>query len=438
MQYAVQDLKSPNIRLRELANVYSSWRNVIIDAAELWNVVQLGSPSAPVAVRRSKTRLIDIEMKYTDARSPQNVHNFLELIKPHASRWRSVYFEGSSAYLNVLAPLLSTTSSLKTLSLHSSSQLTLEEISRGGGLQSLSLSNIAVRGENMALQDLRSLSLQRMPGATPSFILGILKTCPAITHLSLDNHPPSFPAMLDNPSPRSSYTPLHLPNLVVLRFKAMSPNFVTSVVQSIRAEHLKTFIFDIGFDGDPRFFKCVLHEDGKTSSLPLSIIRHSSQSILRFNVWNDRVEVTLGEDEVGFTLRGCSAAVAVDHLRPFIILASEVIVHLHGAMKDCAWLDTIPQLTKLAVRDADATQAVIAYLSSPREAPEGTGLPCSKLIRFHSEEWWVRSAIRIFKAARSGETSLPRLEVTGGSLEGVGGKTDRPCAVRNLHAGPPF
>lgn len=83
---AIESEPKPSTRLTELCTVSCYWWNVITNASSLWNNVQSTCSKAPIAIRRSKTLPLDIQMLFDSKSEQEKVEAFMKMVCGHVDK----------------------------------------------------------------------------------------------------------------------------------------------------------------------------------------------------------------------------------------------------------------------------------------------------------------------------------------------------------------
>ncbi|KIO33137.1 hypothetical protein M407DRAFT_18002 [Tulasnella calospora MUT 4182] len=233
----------PRKELCRLMLVCRRWREYVEDSALLWTTISAydGLPHMRRALKNSRGAMIDLNFPVSPS-STVNLEAFIVEAGPHIPRWRSLILALHSppSWESALAPLTTTPAPnlqiLKIFVVYSGHSISANPITLFGGapapssLKDLTLHHIPVAVEPLSLSGLVLLSLIEVYTISTPQLLEILRGCPGLETLRLDNNP----RLTAIESQASNIQPIELPTLVSLSLKRLDNGGTNCILSNIR------------------------------------------------------------------------------------------------------------------------------------------------------------------------------------------------------------
>lgn len=400
--------------------VSSWWWNVVTDCPSLWSTITFGCPSAFIALQRSKAAPIDIQIVSRSQNWNNHLGPSVSAVKAHRERCRSLAFDGSAAAFISVQPLLKRTlPSLRTLSISLHPQSAINCVPINSPLTSLTLTS-TLTPQNVALPaSLRSLVLQSISGPkapTASTVLLMLRQCPHIRTLHLQNLNPTGAAEDDTPQSPSVVLP-HLHLLVLTR---IPDTFATTLLRAIQAPELVTCTLELDTTQQSELSNVLFPDDQDAAPwLPLRNLQKAETPVALYAMFQlclhkIRAKLVSRLHRLDFIVRFRDPPSDLGPnlllLRPYTSLCLDTHLRLHGRLEDLTHLSNIPNITTLLVTEPETAKLVVNYLQ-PSGAADAV-LPCPRLRHLHFEAWWDQEAVKALEKSREPwRGKAPRLKV---------------------------
>ncbi|KAG8949899.1 hypothetical protein FRC04_008202 [Tulasnella sp. 424] len=271
-------------RLQLLAQVSTTWRDLITHTPIFWTVVEIGlkrqSYPLSLALRKAEGSPLSVSYStkywqvasddpYARDRERIEVENALRIVRAQDARWKSLYLRTTSL-LAILDFFRNKPPNLERLHViiyedFNPTERWPQDVSLLEGyttrLKEIRLENLPLRWQEKRLAGLRVLDLQRVRSVgyrpTAARVLRILQACPQLEILRLKSC-----KMLDR-APKATETTINLPQLRIMDLGRIPLVVVAAIMQSVRAPSLHHFSLDITDPISPLKFQSYL-----TSHIP--------------------------------------------------------------------------------------------------------------------------------------------------------------------------
>lgn len=388
-------------RLQLLAQVSTTWRDVITHTPIFWTVVEIGlnrqSYPLPLALRKAEELPLSVsystkywkESTSDHARDREHieVENALRIVRAQDARWKSLYLQTTTLYA-IFDFFRNKAPNLERLHVIISKGFNTDEVwprdvslleGYTARLKEIRLENLPLRWEEKRLAGLRVLDLQRVRSAdglpTAAKVLRILQACPQLEILRLKRC-----RMLDG-TPEATETTINLLQLRLMDLGRIPLVVMAAIMQSVRAPSLHHFSLNT-IDRIPS----LMLQSYLTSHLP--VLRRIIPRADLVEISIDTLELRVSarrQEEILFALES-----AIDHdtLSEFVVwLANHLpmsptiksgTLRLNGVTAQSLDVETlsrwIPFLTKLEVLGARGrSRPMMEQLSehTPRDGAPG-------------------------------------------------------------------
>lgn len=428
-------------RVMELSMVSVLWWNVLTNAPRFWTTVQMGCLGTAITLQRSKDLPLDIRA-FNSSKDLHQPGIFVNLIKPHAGRWRSLRWSGeirASGLGSILAGRNSQCPRLEILDIEAPYDRINERVSLGDAsqLRELRLTNISITWRSDGFPVLKKffysgISVDALPPVTT--LLVFLSACPLLEEIEffeLGAERESWELGPASPPPSKTYS---FTRLKSIKLDTVLENFAAELLPAMRANNLIEFTFKVGF------------EDEYEIQTILSALTRGGEDALVGAIWRDirggslDIEIESGSLEVrhhGSTSRkkgltidmGCEAEERVAELVKALLL-DRISIPIKLRLNDYdieeplpAWfLNHLPTTTEIIIEDETNALSFLKYLAKPIKIGGTETWPCPNLaaVRLRGNfdvdkemDEEVENFKAIIKAVRGLKKHRPSVEVYG-------------------------